>query len=88
MLRFREYRCTLRVRVYGTAIPQDAFPVTNWFSQEAICRFHGVEKGTPTLYDMVRRYAPGHAEGMHQTMFYIELDDDCVAAQGAMPVRL
>ncbi|WP_418972548.1 DUF4091 domain-containing protein [Allofournierella sp.] len=80
VLRLGEYRCTLRVRVYGTAIPQDAFPVTNWFSQEAICRFHGVEKGTPAFYDMVRQYARAMRR-MHQTMFYIELDDACVAAR-------
>lgn len=79
-----EYRCTLGLRVYDVSIPADAFPVTNWFSLDAIRRFHHVEPGTPAFYDMVGRYAR-EMRRMHQTMFYIQLDDACVA--GREPYR-
>ena len=41
-----EYCCALDVRVYGVRVPQDAFPVTNWFSLDAIRRLHHVVDGT------------------------------------------
>ena len=42
------------VKVCSVRIPEDAFPVTNWFSLEAISRFHHVEMGTPEYLDMLR----------------------------------
>lgn len=75
-----EYQCKLQIHVYGVEIPVDTFPVTNWFSQDAISRFHQVERDTPEFYAMVRQYAKVMRR-MHQTMFYIELDDRCVSAR-------
>lgn len=83
VLRLGAYACALTVRVYGVDIPQDAFPVTNWFSQDAICRFHKVEKNTPAFYAMARRYADAMRR-MRQTMFFIELDDVCVASRAPL----
>ena len=80
VLRIGEYQCIFHVRVYGVDIPLDAFPVTNWFSQDAICRFHHVEKNTPAFIAMVRKYAQAMRR-MHLTMFYIELDDHCVTSK-------
>lgn len=74
------YSCQLIVQVYATEIPQDSFPVTNWFSLDAICRFHGLRKDTPAFYEMVRHYAQAMRR-IHQTMFYIELDDTCVVSR-------
>lgn len=39
-----EYRCKITVRVYDVSIPEHTFFVTNWFSEDEICRFHHVEK--------------------------------------------
>ena len=68
-----EYRCALDVRVYGVRVPQDAFPVTNWFSLDAIRRLHHVAEGTPEYIAMVRKYARAMRR-THQTMFYLEFD--------------
>lgn len=75
-----EYRCQLAVHVYGVCVPEGDFAVTNWFSLEAIRRFHHVEEGTPEYYDMVRNYARAMRRA-RQTMFYIELDDSCVVSR-------
>ncbi|HIW74826.1 MAG TPA: DUF4091 domain-containing protein [Firmicutes bacterium] len=74
------YDCVITVRVYDVEIPQDAFPVTNWFSLDAIRRCHRVEDGTPAYYAMVGRYA-ALMRRVHQTMFYIELDGRCLASR-------
>ncbi len=74
------YTCALTVQVYGVRIPQDGFAVTNWFSLDAIRRFHQVQDGTPAYYAMVGRYA-GLMRRAHQTMFYIELDSRCVVSR-------
>lgn len=74
------YSCTLRIRRYGVTIPQDTFPVTNWFSVEAICRMHHVASGTPEFYDMARRYARAMRRA-HQNIFYIELDSSCIVCR-------
>lgn len=71
------YSCALRIRRYGVTIPQDTFPVTNWFSVEAICRMHRVARGTPEFYEMLRRYARA-MRGIHQNIFYLEMDGSCV----------
>ncbi|MFQ8833680.1 MAG: hypothetical protein ACLR7U_12975 [Ruthenibacterium lactatiformans] len=54
--------------------------MTNWFSLDAISRCHGLQKDTPAFYEMVRRYARAMRR-IHQTMFYIELDEACVASR-------
>ncbi len=74
------YRCTLEIQVFDVDIPVDTFPVTNWFSLDAICRLHQVEAGTEAFYAMVRKYADAMRR-LHQTMFYIELDDTCVVSR-------
>lgn len=74
------YACELTVRVYDVEIPADTFPVTNWFSLPAICRFHHVENGTPAFYGMVRRYARVMRR-LHQTMFFLELDSKCLVSR-------
>ena len=74
------YRCTIRVHVYDVLVPKGNFSVTNWFSLEAIRRFHQVADGTSAYYDMVRRYARMMRRA-RQTMFYIELDERCVAGR-------
>ncbi len=71
------YHCRLELQVYDVEIPLDQFPVTNWFSVDAICRFHQVERGSQAFYDMLRRYAQTMRR-LHQTLFYIELDQTCV----------
>lgn len=79
-LQLGAYVCTLQIHVYNVCIPLDTFPVTNWFSQEAICRFHHVQPGTSEFYAMARRYADAMRR-IHQTMFYIELDSRCVVSR-------
>lgn len=74
------YSCTLRIRRYGVTIPQDTFPVTNWFSVEAICRMHHVARGTPEFYEMARQYARAMRR-THQNIFYIELDGSCIVCR-------
>ena len=80
------YRCALQVRVYDVLVPEKGFSVTNWFSLEAIRRFHQVADGTSAYYDMVRRYARMMRRA-RQTMFYIELDDRCVASRDPYTFR-
>lgn len=77
------YICELEIHVYDVQIPLDTFPVTNWFSQEAISRFHHVDPGTPAFYAMARRYADTMRR-IHQTMFYIELDSRCVVSRAPL----
>lgn len=79
-LRFGDYCCQLTIHVYDVTIPQDAFPVTNWFSLDAIARLHQLTPGSDAFYDMVRKYALSMRR-LHQTMFYIELDDTCVVSR-------
>lgn len=75
-----DYTCELTVQVYDVTIPQDTFPVTNWFSLHAISELHHVPEGTPQFYEMVRKYAASMRR-LHQTMFYFELDDRCVVSR-------
>lgn len=79
-LHMGNYCCCLTIQVYDVDIPLDTFPVTNWFSLDAISRCHGLAKGTPAFYEMVRRYARAMRR-IHQTMFYIELDETCIASR-------
>ena len=80
VLRLGDYCCQLDIQVYDVTIPLDTFPVTNWFSLDAICRFHQVTAGTEAFYQMVRQYARAMRR-LHQTMFYIELDNTCVVSR-------
>ncbi len=71
------YCCDIEVRLYDVSIPEAQFSVTNWFSEDAICRFHHVKKGTGEYVDMVRQYARAMRR-MHQNTFFIQLDERCV----------
>ncbi|WP_312642656.1 DUF4091 domain-containing protein [Hydrogenoanaerobacterium sp.] len=71
------YTCTLTIQVYPVNIPAETFPVTNWFSLDAICRFHQVERDTPEFYAVLKEYALAMRRA-RQTLFYLELDDTCV----------
>lgn len=80
LLRLGDYSCRIEVRIYNVTVPADTFPVTNWFSLDAVCRCHGLQRDTPAFYGMVRRYAQAMRR-IHQTLFYIELDDSCVSGR-------
>ncbi len=67
------YQCNIEVAVYAVACPDNYFPVTNWFSLEAMARCHGLKENTPEHYDMVRKYVK-LMRRMHQTVFFMELD--------------
>lgn len=71
------YCCRVQVSVFDVEIPGEDFQVTNWFGQESICRFHGVTQGEEAFYEMVRKYARAMRRA-RQTMFYLELDEQCV----------
>ena len=75
-----EYCCCIETKVYNVTIPVDTFPVTNWFSLESISRLHNVDMGTEEYYDMVRKYALAMRR-IHQTMFFIQLSDECVVSR-------
>ena len=74
------YNCLLRVQVYPVSIPDNGFHVTNWFSSEAICRFHQVEEGTDAYLEMLGRYARVMRR-MHQDTFFIQFDEKCVKSK-------
>lgn len=76
-----EWLCRLILKVYNTEIPEDTFAVTNWFSEEAICRFHSVKQGTEAYFSMVRKYAKAMRR-MHQNTIFVQLDPRCVVSQG------
>ncbi len=80
LLTVGDYVLHLNVMVYDVTVEKDAFPLTNWFSLESMCRLHGLEKNTEACYDMVRKYARAMRD-MHQTMFNIFLDDSCVVSK-------
>lgn len=75
-----EWLCRLILKVYNTEIPEDTFAVTNWFSEEAICRFHSVKQGTEAYFSMVRKYAKAMRR-MHQNTIFVQLDPRCVVSQ-------
>ncbi len=80
VLHIGEYVCDMTAQVYGVAIPENTFPVTNWFSLKAIAHFHHLQEGTPEFYDMVRQYAR-LMHSIHQTQFYLELNDQCIVSR-------
>lgn len=73
----KEYRCLLKVTIYDVKIPENRFYVTNWFSEEEICRFHHLKRGTEKYFDMVKKYAEAMRR-IHQNVFFIQLDDRCI----------
>lgn len=74
------YRCRLTVRVYDVQIPENTFWLTNWFSKEAICRFHQVKEGTEAYLQMLQKYIQA-MRNMHQNVFFIQLDEKCVVSR-------
>ncbi len=74
------YQLRVNVQIYDVRIPENTFWVTNWFSEEAICRFHGVEKGSEEYLQMLRKYIQTMRR-MHQNVFFIQLDEKCVTAR-------
>lgn len=74
------YQLRVTVQIYDVRIPENTFWVTNWFSEEAICRFHGVEKGSEEYLQMLRKYIQTMRR-MHQNVFFIQLDEKCVTAR-------
>lgn len=77
ILTMGDYICRIEVKVYGAIAPEKNFSVTNWFSLEAIARFHCLKERTDAFYEMVGKYAK-LMRRMHQTMFFISLDNQCV----------
>ncbi len=74
------YICTIVVNVYDVEIPAETFPVTNWFSLDAICRFHHTEYDTPAFYKMAAKYAVAMRRA-RQTHFFLQLDTHCVVSR-------
>lgn len=74
------YRCCVTVQVYKTKIPENTFWVTNWFSEDAITRFHNVEKGTESYLKMLKKYVQVMRR-IHQNVFFIQLDEQCVVSR-------
>lgn len=74
------WECQLNVKVYDVKIPEDTFPITNWFSKEAICRFHHVEEDTQSYLEMLRLYARAMRR-MHQNIFFVQLEERCVVSK-------
>ena len=75
-----EYICWINVRVYEIMIPERTFPVTNWFSIEAIERFHHTPAGSSEFLGMLRKYADLMAR-IHQNVFYLVLDRRCIVSR-------
>lgn len=75
-----DWLCRLVLKVYNTEIPEDTFAVTNWFSEEAICRFHRVKQGTREYLSTVRSYAKAMRR-MHQNTIFVQFDPRCVVSQ-------
>lgn len=74
------WKCRLHIKVYDVEIPEDTFFVTNWFSEDSICKFHHVQKGTEHYLEMLRLYISAMRR-MHQNVFYIQLDERCIASE-------
>lgn len=74
------YSCRIQVQVYHVRIPEETFGVTNWFSLNAVSRFHHVQQGTPEFAEMLDRYIQTMRR-VRQNMFYFELDEACVKSR-------
>lgn len=73
------YNCSIKIYVYPVNIPDETFSVSNWFSLEAISRFHKVKQGSNEFYSMVKKYALAMRR-LRQTSFFIKLDDKCITS--------
>lgn len=71
------YVCSLEVQVYDVEIPNESFPVTNWFSLDAIFRCHQEEPGSEAFFALLDQYI-AQMRRVRQNTFYIELDQRCV----------
>lgn len=69
--------CQIIVRVYDVEIPERTFGITNWFSIEAICRFHHVEEGSTQFRELLKQYIAQMLR-MRQNAFYLQLGEECV----------
>lgn len=74
------YICRISLHLYNVTVPEDTFPVTNWFSLDAVSRFHNVKPGTEEFLHMVREYARSMRR-LHQNIFFMELDETCVVSR-------
>lgn len=72
-----EYSCRLQLIVYPVKIPDERFPVTQWFNEEAMCRLHNLDKKDERYYSVLRNYAKAMRQ-MRQTIFAVNLDEQCV----------
>ena len=74
------YACQIEVAVYPVQLPEEYFPVTNWFGLDAMAHCHGLEMYTEEYYEMVRKYAR-LLRRMHQKIFFIELDSSVLVSR-------
>lgn len=74
------YTVNLDVTIYPVQIPENTFWVTTWHSDEAICRFHNLKKGSAAYLDMLGLYAKAMRR-MHQNIFFIQLSATCVRSK-------
>lgn len=75
-----DYSCLITVRVYPVSIPNETFSISNWFSLDAISRFHQVPQNSNKFYTIVKKYALAMRR-VRQTSFFLELDRTCVTSQ-------
>lgn len=80
------HRCVIAICVHSVWIPLDEFQVTNWFSLDAISRFHHVNPRTEGFLEMLHLYAKAMRRA-HQTAFLIEIDKECLISQSPYQFR-
>lgn len=78
--------CRVECVIYSARIEENLFCQTNWFSLRAVEEQHGVKRGTPAFYDLVRAYARA-MRGVHQRVFLIWLHEDLSERRGVRPYR-
>lgn len=78
------YALDIQLRVYDVRVPENRFPVTNWFSLQAMARNHQLEMDSSAFIDMVGAYARA-MKRMHQTAFHLRLERRCLV--GRAPYR-
>lgn len=67
--------CAITYVIYDVSFQEDRFQQTNWFSFTAMEQQHGVTRGTPEFYEVVRAYARS-MRAVHQKVFLIWLHED------------
>ena len=65
----------LEITVYPVAFDENRFKQTNWFSICAMEQMHGVRRGTPEFYAVVRAYARS-MRSVHQKVFLLWMHED------------